>query len=84
MTEKFKPFLKELVDFYYNELGNVAGGSFHISLDDGNLSDDDIWLCQQEAKKNNDSFGVFLGLILREFTEEEREKMYEEDWWGMR
>ena len=42
-----------------------------------------VWFCQQEAEKYNDTFGIFLGIILRMFTEEEREKMYTEDWWGM-
>ena len=69
--------------FYYNDLGNATGGHYHIVLDDGNVEDEHVWFCQQEAEKYNDTFGIFLGIILRMFTEEEREKMYTEDWWGM-
>jgi 2-hydroxy-3-keto-5-methylthiopentenyl-1-phosphate phosphatase len=82
--ENFKPFIKELIKFYYKDLGNSAGGYFHIVLDDGNIEDRCVWFCQEEAEKHNDTFGMFLGQVLRMFTEEEREKMYEGDWWGMR
>jgi hypothetical protein len=82
--EQFKPFIKDLIKFYYNDLGNSTGGNYHIVLDDGNIDDSCVWFCQEEAKKNNDTFGIFLGQILRMFTEDEREQMYEEDWWGMR
>ena len=35
--ENFKPFIKELIKFYYEDLGNSAGGCYHIVLDDGNI-----------------------------------------------
>lgn len=82
--EQFKPFIKDLIKFYYEDLGNSSGGYYHIVLDDGNNQDGDVWFCQEESEKHNDTFGIFLGRVLRMFTEEEREKMYEEDWWGMR
>ncbi len=81
--EQFKPLINKFVQYYYNQLDNSAGGNFHIALDDGNLSDSDIWFCQQEAEKNNDSFGIFLGQLLRSFTEDERNELYLKDWWGM-
>lgn len=82
--ENFKPLIKQLIKFYYEVLGNSTGGYYHIVLDDGNITDGNLSFCQQEAEKNNDTFGIFLGRILRMFTEQERKKMYEEDWWGMR
>lgn len=84
MMENFKPLVKELIKFYYEELCIGTGGDFHIVLDDGNIEDEHVWLCQEEAEKNNDTFGIFLGQVLRMFTEDERKKMYEDDWWGMR
>ena len=83
IMEKHKPFIKDFVKFYYEDLGNLTGGYYHIVLDDGNVSDMDVWYCQEEAIKNKDSFGIFLGLILRMHTEEEREEMYNDNW-GMR
>lgn len=79
---KYKPFIKDLIKFYYEDLGNSAGGNFHIVLDDGNIEDGHVLFCQQQAEKNNDTFGIFLGQILMTFTEDERKKMYEEDWLG--
>jgi len=81
--ENIKPFIKDLIKFYYEDLGNSTGGYFHIVLDDGNIEDKDIWFCQEQAEKNNDTFGIFLGQVLRMFTEPEREKMYNDNWWGM-
>lgn len=81
--ENLKPFLNQFIQFYYFDLDNMSGGNLHISLDDGNLKEVDIFFCQEEAKKNNDSFGVFLTRLMREFTEEELEELYEKDWFGM-
>jgi len=82
--EQYKPFIKDLIKFYYEDLGNSSGGYFHIVLDDGNIEDGHVWFCQEEAEKYNDTFGIFLGQVLRMFTEYEREKMYNDNWWGMR
>lgn len=74
--DKFKPLIFDFVKFYREELCNVNGGSLHIALDDGNLTDHDLFLCQEEAQKSGDSFGYFLSTLLRHFTEVEREEMY--------
>ena len=78
--EKYKLLIFDFIKFYYEELGNIAGGSLHIVLDDGNIEKVNIHWCYEHAKKQNDSFGVFLSLLLMEFTEDELEKMYENDW----
>ncbi len=78
--DKFKPFINELVKFYCLNLGNITGGNYHIVLYDGNVDDGYVWYCQQESEKNGDTFGVFLGQVLRTFTEQERDDMYENDW----
>lgn len=79
----FKPLLKQFIKFYYEDLENGAGGNLHIALDDGNLHDDDIYFCQEEAMKNGDSFGYFLATLMRSFKEEELEKMYFDNHWGI-
>ena len=81
--ENLKPFLNQFIQFYYFDLDNMSGGNLHIALDDGNLSEGNINFCQEEAEKNNDSFGVFLCRLIREFTEEELEELYYKDWFGM-
>ena len=77
---KFKPIVCDLIEYYREDMGNGAGGSLHTALDDGNLDDGDIWLCQEEAQKRDDDMGYFIATILRHFTEHEREEMYEADW----
>lgn len=81
--EQYKPFIKELIKYYYDDLGNGTGGSLHVVLDDGNLEHATIFWCQNECKKNKDSFGVFLADVLLTFTEDELDNMYNEDWFGM-
>lgn len=81
--DKLKPFLKDFIQYYYNELGNGTGGTLHIALDDGNVSENDIWFCQEYAQKNNDHFGYFIATLMRYFTEDELEEMYDNGWWGM-
>jgi 2-hydroxy-3-keto-5-methylthiopentenyl-1-phosphate phosphatase len=81
--DNFKPLIKDLIEFYYQDLGNCTGGAFHIVLDDGNVEDRHVWFCQEEAEKRNDTFGIFLGQVLRTLTEKEREELYNDSWWGM-
>ena len=83
-TVVFKPVIKELIQYYYDDLENSTGGYCHIALDDGNVEDGYLWWCREECRKHGDHFGRFIMEVLREFTVEERERMYEKDWWGMR
>lgn len=78
--EKLKPFIGEFVDFYRDELNNPSGGSLHIIIEDGNVDDGFIWNFQESCKSNGDSFGYFLMCLLRYFTEEEREMLFENYW----
>jgi hypothetical protein len=61
---------------YYRQPGNLAGGSLHIVLDDGNLDDSDILFCIEYAKKEKDELGVQLGEHLLSLNEDEREYVY--------
>jgi len=76
----FKPLIFDLIKYYVKDLDNPTGGSLHIALDDGNLCDDNLFFCQGFAKDAGDTFGYFLATILRHFTEDERESMYEAGW----
>lgn len=75
---EFKPHIHKLIQYYREDLNNPTGGWLHIVLDDGNI--DALWNCLQDAEKNGDTFAVFLVDVLMEFSEEELESMYENDW----
>lgn len=83
LIEKFKPVINELIQYYYCIGGNSAGGNLHISLDDGNLSENHIWSCQRLCLDSGDNIGFLIGSVLRCFTQEEREQMYT-NYWGMK
>ena len=81
--EVFKPVIKELIQFYYNNMENGAGGYCHVALDDGNLSEIDLWHCQELCKEKDDGLGYLIATVLRYFTEDDRERMYNEGWWDI-
>lgn len=80
---KFKPLLKDLIQYYYENVGGT-GGTMHIATDDGNLDRGSIWSCQEYAEKEKDHLAYFILTIMRHFKTEELEEMYEDNFWGMR
>ena len=82
--KKFKPLIKDLIQYYYNySPDNGCGGYLHAVLDDGNIEHSSIQHHQEDCEKNNDSLGGLICDVLLEFTEEELEEMYNSDFWGM-
>ena len=82
--EKFKPFINELIQYYYVLIPDTGcGGHLHIVLDDGNIEHSNISWCRNQCEEAGDTFGMFLADILLLFTEEELQEMYDKDWWGM-
>lgn len=77
-----KPFVKEFVQYYYDELENGSGGYLHIVLDDGNIEKRNILFCMEKCKENNDSFGFFLATLLMHFTKDELQAL-SDDYFGM-
>jgi hypothetical protein len=73
--KQFKSYIKTLIGFYYEELENIVGGNLHVVLDDNNFEDDYIYHALERCKETDDTFGIFLCLILLQFTEEERQKI---------
>jgi hypothetical protein len=63
------------VRFFYT--GNPTGGNLHVCLDDGNMSDGNVWWCLQHASGKKDLEAVRLACRLLSFTEEERDALYE-------
>ena len=82
--EKLKPFYKIFIKDYYYDLDNGAGGNLHIILDDGNIDKEDIKFCREQCEEKKDEFGLFLCELLDCFSTGELEKMYEDNWWGIR
>lgn len=78
--KQFKPLIKFFIEFYYEELGNITGGRLHVVLEDGNLGENTIYSCQMECKQEGDTFGYFLATLLRHFTEDELQELYDANW----
>ncbi|MGB5052684.1 MAG: hypothetical protein WBO46_27280 [Caldilineaceae bacterium] len=75
-----KPFACDLIHYYMDGLGNTAGGSLHIVLLDGNTDEGSVAFCQKYAIEAGDSFGYFLAILLRHFSEDALEEMYKRGW----
>lgn len=73
---KYIPFVKDLVLYYYNELDNSTGGYLHIVLDDGNTEKENILWCRNECENNSDTFGIFLCDVLMCCSESELVELY--------
>lgn len=52
--------------------GNAAGCCLHIVIDDGNLDDDSVAHCIENAKSNNHPVCIALSHILKGFDAEHR------------
>lgn len=57
---------------YYQQPGNICGGSLHIVLDDHNLEDCHIIYCRDYAKDRGDDDGVILAQLLLAMTGTQR------------
>jgi len=77
---KMMPRVYDFIYFYTQFWFGGTGGFLHIVLDDGNVDDESVWYCQEQASLQNDTFGYFLATLLRFFTEDEREVMYADGW----
>jgi len=69
-------YIIELARKYYEKCGNSSGGSLHIVLDDGNVSDHNVRYCREYAIKNGDADGVVLADALLYLSIEQRRKVY--------
>jgi hypothetical protein len=70
----------ELIKAFYNEPNNGAGGHLHLVTDDGNLEDDDIRFCIEQAGDNNDLLAMSIGYLLLSLPYKERERIWNELW----
>lgn len=70
-----------LTDYYYEDMGNSAGGALHIVLDDYNYEDESIKHCFETCKAINDPFGMAICETLMLLPEDVREYVLEEQWY---
>ena len=70
------PEVLPIVREYYSRPGNGVGGSLHIVLDDGNVSNADVLFCIRCAEEKGDKAGVELGEILLGMSRTQRLKIY--------
>ena len=63
MGEPTVPEVLPLVAAYRDMPGNGVGGNFHIVLDEGNVTDEDVAYCLNRARENGDSAGIIDTLV---------------------
>lgn len=59
----------------YRDAGNHVGGSLHIVLDEGNVTDNDVRWCIRYARRFGDEAGAKLGEILLAMSKTQRSKL---------
>ncbi len=64
-----------MVRAYYARPGNEAGGSLHIVLDDGNVTDADVQFCRDRAVETGDVCGVVLASTLLTMSQTQRRRL---------
>lgn len=69
------PEVLPLVEAYYRKPGNAVGGVLHIVLDDGNVKDDHVRFCLDEALLDGDEDGAHLARLLLRMTKTQRSKI---------
>lgn len=72
-------FVRNIVDAYYRLPGNTVGGNLHIVVEDLNLESENILWCLERARKHEDTNSIFLALLLLQFSDEEREYIFQCD-----
>ena len=75
ITKPSIPFMKKIVEEFYNLNGNCVGGNLHIVLDDINVGDDTILWCLDRCIVQSDLDGAFLCELLLQYTEDQREEI---------
>lgn len=73
-----KPTIPEvlpLINHYVREDGNSTGGSFHILLEDGNVSDHNVNFCLNEARSREERLGTIIGEKLLLMSKTQRLKI---------
>lgn len=67
--------VQPIVDAYRKLPGNLAGGSLHILLDNGNVNDDHIEFCIETATEKGDVPGIQLARVLKVMSKTQRARL---------
>ena len=73
-TESVEALIAMIRPYY---AAHSAGGNLHVSLDDGNMEDGNVWFCLMEAAKEKDLVGVRIAVHLLSMTEDARYELYD-------
>lgn len=79
-TDLRPPTIDEVVKLardYFALPGNSTGGSFHIVLEDGNLSNSNVAFCSGYASGSGDVAARTLGVALSLLSRKQRAQVYE-------
>lgn len=78
MTDHAKPTIPDVLPrlrAYVEQEGNWAGGSLHIVIDDGNITDSDVAYCREWSRRRGDAEGEALAEILLRMSLTQRRKL---------
>ena len=78
-----KPTIPEVLprlQAYFRRTGELAGGIFHIMLDDGNCDAGSAAFCLEEAKKGTDQEAIDLAWALWKMSPTQRKKLAALPW----
>lgn len=80
VERKDQPSVREvtaLVNEFYGQDGNGAGGNLHIVLDDGNVENRSVEFCRGFAEERGDAVGVAMADLLTRLSPAMRYRVYE-------
>lgn len=69
------PDVMPVVREFLTAPGNSVGGHLHIVLDDGNIGDQHIQSCLDDARKAGDALAVKLAEMLLQLTKTQRRRI---------
>lgn len=69
------PALRDLIQSFYSEPGNGAGGVLHVVLDDGNIRDSDICAALENARAVGNRLAEQIAESMLRMTPTQRRKL---------
>lgn len=70
--DRIMQYLPDVMRVYTEQSGNEVGGNLHIAIDDGNLTDSDLYFCETRCIEDTDTLGLFICNCLSLLSFEDR------------
>lgn len=75
MTKPTIPDVLPLMREFARQPGNAVGGHLHLVLDDGNVLDDHVRYCLEQAREAGDDLAVEVAEVLLTMSKTQRSKL---------